>query len=553
MIHTISEYSGGVRYIGGRLRFYNGVLSMRKLLYVLICAFCLTGCADRGSPSSGDGASISDASQGTAVSAQDGIVTLCYGCDEFSCMDQETVEEVNQYLQRQGCTYRVECVNLYSPDQNASTSGYAQAVKDYVDGGNSLDLCYLSVMFDGSWLTSYDILRQDGYLECLNTYLEGDEELASSMPELKWASLRIDGDIYGLNGYAYSTQPGVTYVVSKEMMNKYGLGEEDLNKPLSELKELLVRIQQEEEKTNAQFVSLNYTLNTADYCYFSRLYPVDGYLSGICLDENEPEAPLIYTLDDEEYIQLLREMFQLYSEEQIKVTTDYQIYYENSFLNVIVEGLFPGQNITSMGYYESVDENRVIEADEVVLLYPYDTGLRINDYIAANAILSQSEHKEEAFDFLRRMFVDEELSNLLQYGAGYTIYDGHAYAVNAGQLEAVGLTASWIRGNGFIGAACYYESENQRAEYFDIYSQYGYVSPWSGFKFDRTDYEKEIAATNQVMAKLSDLFSGSVSDFDRYISDLRAEFMEAGGERLYAAVKQQFEDYLSHKTVDKDE
>lgn len=474
-------------------------------------------------------------------------VTLYYGCDEISCIDQNTVDAINQYLRDQGCMYKIECVSLYNADEYASTQGYVKTVEDYIDAGNPLDLCYLSVMYDGAWISSFDLLRQDGYIECLSEYLENEDELTAAMPDKKWASLSVDGNIYGINGYVYNTQAGVTYVISKEMMDKYDLSEEDLNKPLSELKDIFLQVQREEEKNNADFSCINYVLNTDDYCYFSKLYPVDGYLAGICLDENESDNPLIYKLDDEEYISLLREMFDLYSENELKVTTDYRVYYENSFVNVYVEGLFPGQNIAQMGGYQSVDEGRSITSDDLLMLYPYDTDLRINDYTSANVIMSRSAHKDEAFDFLKRMYSDEELSNLVQYGAGYTIYDGHIYGVDQEQqLIATGVAASWIRGNGFIGAPCYYEAEDKEEKYFEIYNKCGYVSEWSGFKFDRTGYEQQITATNDVMVKLLGLFSGNVTDFDGYINELRSEFVEAGGESLYEAVSRQFEEYINN-------
>jgi hypothetical protein len=475
----------------------------------------------------------------------DGMITLYYGCDELYQMDQDTLDAVNQYLENQKCNYRIECVQLAEIDGDLSTEAYAKVVEHYADN-QAIDICYLSVLLDGAWISSYDYLRQDGYLENLTPYMETEsgEQLKLSMPEKKWESLMVGDELYGMNGYAYNAQSGVTYVVSKSLMEEYHLSSDDLLRPLSELHDLLISIQEEQEQNNPDFSCVNYVLNIDDYCYFSKLYPVDGYLSGICIDENSQDDPLIYKLDDEEYMGLLREMFDLSRDASLKVTTNTEIYIENNFLNVYVEGLFPEQDVSKNGDYKSVDEQKIISNDELVVLYPYDTDIRINDYTAANVILKNSAHKQEAFDFLCRMYGDEELSNLLQFGPNYEIYDGHVYATGENQeLYRVGAIQSWIRGNGFLGAPCYYEMENKGQVLDRIYNERGYISAWSGFKFDRTGYEQQIAATNNVMNQLQELFNGSVTDFDSYVEQLREEFDEAGGRVLYDEVAEQLQEF----------
>ncbi len=449
-------------------------------------------------------------------------------------MDDDVIEAVNLYLAEKGCEYRIE--NVVFPEID-STYAYAEAVETYVDNGGTIDICYLSTLFDNASLNSFDILKKDGYLEDLTDRIEGCEALNSCIPQAKIDAHRSSGRIFGLNAYPYSASTKPCYIVSRELMNRYGLTEEDLNKPISELVDLLSNVQSSESAVNDEFTC---TLISADFgseCTFGPLRSIGNGIACIKMSEEE-SSPFVYVLDDDGFLSVLKETFELCRNTDIKTAVNQgQSYYENSFIRIALNGFFPTFDPASVLQYKSTDDSRVLTSDDFSIIYPYGDEVYITEHMSQNSVMASSKHKDWAWDFLVRSVTDKELADILQYGVNLEYVDG--------KVADKGVLGSWFRGNGFISTPAVVEPQEKTKILFDIYDKKGVVSSFGDFVFDKRGFEGVVASTDQAMGLLNNLLSPEteITDFDDYIATVRRKLIESGADELLNAAIEQYRDY----------
>ncbi len=465
--------------------------------------------------------------------------TIVYGVEtDYS---EDMVKAINNYLNESGCDYSVEFINIPSiigkDNNNITAEEYSQCVEEYVDEGNQLDICYTGMSCDQSWIQGYDILSSDGYLQELDSYLltEEGKSLYESMPEPKWESLKRNGAIYGINGYPYNCRTDISYSVNTELMDKYQITEEELTRPLNEIEDILENVQAgEADNKNFSALSISWSPSyTYNYC-------ADGYIDGVFLDEQNPDDPVHYILDDKEYIEQLRQVYNIINNDLIKADTVYEAEYNNTFLLVNFSSIFPGADMAKNEWWE--DKGALLEDNQIVQIYPYGINGIINDNVICNAVLKNSKNKSEAYDYLNKVYSDNKLSDIIKYGADYEIIDGRAYQVNEDGLANTSFPISSL--NGFIGTPAGDEYLDKVDRYFKAYEDIK-VSAFNGFRFDRSEVQMYVDPTNEVIERIPELFTGKITDFDSFISELRAAYIDNGGDIILDAVKEQWNAFKS--------
>jgi hypothetical protein len=382
----------------------------------------------------------------------------------------------------------------------------------------------------------YDMTKE-GKLVPWNEYLASDEgrKLYEAMPKNNWKATEINGTIYGITGLSENLVGAPSYIVNKEIMLKYGITEADLNKPIYELEELLLRIADgESDRKNFSVISVS-----DNYGF----WPGIGgeYLSGaraLYLPYN-PYEKVGLIIDDTEYLRILKCINDYL---RMGLVGEYSIRLPEFFISIKFSSRMPHANPWYGSYYnEKGDYAGEEEVLEIVLDDYY--GRFINKNKSANFISQFSKNKAFAFDFLNRVYTDSYLANLLLYGIekkNYIIEDGKI----SKNIRYVYDFTNTI-GNTYLLYPMFFEFTNRRERYWYIQENTPYT--YHDFEFDVSRVIDELQATDKIMTKIDKLLYSNVEDFDAYIEDIRRQLYDSGVQKLLDEANLQKEKWLENK------
>ena len=163
-------------------------------------------------------------------------------------------DTLNEYLVQNGSSYvvyfyefTIEQLELLS---NAGFITRNQVEEKMQEIYKLMDIVDIILAYRSDY---YELVRR-GYLEPWSNYLstEDGEKLYQSLHKNNWISCDVNGEIYGINGRTDMVYGPPSYIVNKEIMNKYNISMEDLNKPIYELESIL-KLVAEGEKANPDF------------------------------------------------------------------------------------------------------------------------------------------------------------------------------------------------------------------------------------------------------------------------------------------------------------
>lgn len=364
----------------------------------------------------------------------------------------------------------------------------------------------------------------DGCFLPWNDYLttEDGKKLYQLLPKNNWKSVKIDGQIFGINGRSDYVYGPPSYLVNKVLMKKYNITKDDLNKPIYKLKEILTKVA-EGEKANTNFNIIR--VDTGNI--FSLQNVSSTYLNGAMavMLYNDPKKDAGILLEDPEYLKWLKTMNQ-YANKGWLGTKNQQL--ETFFLEIDMSSTLPYTN-PSYGYYYNAAGELADTKDltEIVLKDYYQGSLSWNNQGAyANCIPKKSLHPEEAFDFLAKAYSDTYITNLLLYGVetkNYQMEDGKV------AWPVVQVNDAYI-GNSYLSYPRFFEYPDKNDKYKRLQKSYPYV--YYNFYFDSSKVQEEIKETNKVMRQLTEIISGNVQDFDAFIEDLRKQLNNKGVQTL---------------------
>jgi putative aldouronate transport system substrate-binding protein len=455
------------------------------------------------------------------------------------CPSDYITDELNKYLVSNGCDYVIyfmertqEDMVMVKPTVNA-----AEKAAKYERLLQLLDNADI-VPVERDYF--YNLVKED-CIEPWNDYLATDngKELRNCLPESNWLSANIKGVVYGINGRADYVNGPPSYIINKELMRKYNLTEEDLNKPIYELGDILTRIA-EGEKSRHNFC----TLAIDSVSYINLHGTASAYIGTSALTlSTDPAKDVIMALEDPEYLQWLNAINQ-YAGMGLVGYADNQL--DNFFLKVKTFSSLPFIN-PNYGFYYNHDGDLAGEQDvaEIVLNKYYDGSISYQpNGFYCNAISRRSQNKLQAFDFLKRVYTDSYLTNLLLYGI-----ENRNYKLTDGKVDwpIVNINDNCI-GNAYLAYPRYYEYSDKKERYIKLQNAYPYT--YYDFYFDREKVEAELSAVNSTMNKINDILNGGVEDFDIFIKNLKNELYDKGITIVIDEINRQKGEWLDGQTVE---
>mgnify|MGYP000922535518 CR=1 FL=1 len=449
-------------------------------------------------------------------------------------------DTINEFLVQSGTDY-VVFFQTYTEEQRAiyvhandhqKTNERKQAIYELLD---SVDIMIMD-------RNNYFELARKGCFEPWSSYLPTEEgmKLYKSMPENNWKSCDVDGEIYGVNGRSDFIYGPPSYIVNKDIMNKYNLTIEDLNKPIYELEDIL-KLVAEGEKENTVFRVI-----VADLCICLNLSEASlGYLDSTAVSlYNDKTKKAGSVLDEAENLRWLKALWKYANQDFIgKKSKQLKNFFIAIDPNTSLPYMIPDYMLLYNKDGELADSDDVVE---IVLDKHYNGCLSWNNYLMyANCIPVASKYKDEAFNFLMRLYTDPYLTNLLSYGI-----ENKTYVMIDGKVDWPDIYYPEY-GNTYISYSRSYEYADKKERYWKLNEELAYV--YYDFIFDPTNVKDELEKTNQVMDKVSDILSGNVTDFDVFIDNIRRQLDDSGLTKLLDEVNRQRDDWINSKKLAEEE
>lgn len=321
----------------------------------------------------------------------------------------EVVTAINEYLDSIDAGYHVQTVYYDWGD-------YQQKLQLAINSGEDWDLA-----FTANWAGPYKTLADQNALLDLNDYLDNElKDAAELIDDRMIDGARINGPLYGLPA-AY---PGVVaanqFVWNKEYVEKYNVPYQDL-KTTTDIEPYLKEVKENEDEAQYPYIV------ASDYL-FARENPVFEVASGVGVKEEDGKLVAYSIYEAEDFKAEIDQMKKLYDEGLINPDApqlqpgEADGSYESNLVGQ-AEGE-PG----SVAVWSKPGEEKLssIIGDSIVI----DNGKATGKMVSVN---SQSEHKEQALDFINRMFTDKALQDLLSYGV-----EGEDYELVDGKVQRLG-------------------------------------------------------------------------------------------------------------------
>lgn len=191
-----------------------------------------------------------------------------------------------------------------------------------------------------------------------------------------------------------------------------------------------------------------------------------------------------------------------------------------------------------------------------VIMIPYEnyyyTGF-LNS-ASGTAIMSNSEHKEEAMQVINLIQTDKDLYNLLVFG----IEGEHYKKIGEDQIETPtgqSPTANdkyglykWIVGNTELAYNLQTEPEDYKKWVFEEANASDKKSPIIGLKFDKDPIADYITQVSALQSKyLGPLTCGAMENWEDYLAEYKAEMEKAGSAKIIAELQKQVDEFLASK------
>jgi putative aldouronate transport system substrate-binding protein len=165
------------------------------------------------------------------------------------------------------------------------------------------------------------------------------------------------------------------------------------------------------------------------------------------------------------------------------------------------------------------------------------------------AIPKASQHPDQAFQFMKMLYTDKTLINLMTWGQEKTDYTTNANGTislkSSSDFQSAG---GWIMGNEFNNLLTDTQSPTL---WNDITKYNASAKPLKslGFMFDNSSVKTQFAACQATIAtEYPALFTGSTYNVATAVSKLQSDLKADGVDQLIAAMQSQYNTFLSKKS-----
>ena len=517
------------------------------LLATTMVAGLLAGCGKEGSNNSGNG----EGDNGE-------IVEIDFYIPAGTINDQDRVmEKANEIIEEEIGAH----LNLYS------TASDYEAIQLMIDTGDDWDM-----VFTSNWLGDYFGNAADGvYADLTDLLPELAPETYSTIPEALWEGMKVDGKIYGFVNYQlFGSARNVGLRFRKDIAEEVGFDWQSLKN--MDIFESLNKIETEYLAPakaahpdmigwEAQSGSNLFTQSAASQFFNSEYVgdSVEGSVGWINYDDPTTVFNQYATDEFMEYCKIMRRWYEAgYIPADAATVTDTSADRQSArYLCEVNLGWpdsieFPDDS-KAMSMCTNVNAPAV-EVNSTGLIMPAGAGPT-----AAVAVNSQSDNIEKCVELMELLNTNDDLYKLICYGEegvdydwdenGNVVYTDGGYFINYNDW----MVAQSYDADGDFSRV----PQSKDEETFNtLKERYNYVyekektveaSPLSGFVFDNSNVQTEIAnVTSVVTEMLKPLVTGSV-DPETTVPQFLERLQSAGVDTIIAEKQAQLDAWNASK------
>jgi putative aldouronate transport system substrate-binding protein len=434
--------------------------------------------------------------------------------------DQEAVEaEANKIFK--------DKINANLHLKLIDVASWEEKMRVMSSAGESYDIA-----FTGSGTNRIDMNVEKGAFLPLDDLLQRyGQDILKKVDPRAWKAVTYNGKIMAIPAQAPYSMPWA-YVFKKELVDKYGFDYKKV-KSLQDLEPYLETIKKNEPTITPLLPTNIPGLMPLDYIVLT---------NGVLFDEKN--GKLVINIDIPEYVNNLRKMNEYYKKGYIAkdaaVKKDFMAEAKSGKYAVLRD---------SGGYTEDGSKSTGMFGFPCVeSLYGYPIITTGSMASSANAISKTSKNPERAMMLLNLIWKDKYLSNTLAYGV-----EGKNYTVKSGKgtdnpsVEAKsGAEQTWAIWHNWVGPLWDQWDSNwnttKALETMQKNNETAKTSALLGFIFNPEPVKSEIAQVTAVTAEVTPVLNtGSMPDFDKYISDMRQKLKNAGIDKIMNEAQKQID------------
>jgi putative aldouronate transport system substrate-binding protein len=455
-----------------------------------------------------------------------GKTVLTWVYNDVVSITPEINLKINDLLVQKGCDY---VLYFYSVPETL----FERKVNAMINGGNTPDLICASVGAAGTYQGTYRAY-QNGWLLDLEDYLQTEEgkKLWEAVPEACWQASMVDGEYLGVCTML-PVCSDAAYYVNKDLMEQYGLTEEDfMNRTPAELGELLALVQEE------NVCALDMDGSITDVVNVQTIVENRGYQSDaivISNDDQDAQAENIFANDNA--VAWFRAVADYRQKGYLAGTgeEEKQTVPQNFFISLGADNRF-----------DSAYADRIIallhstypEAGEIAVI-PYDTMPLTTYFNSISGVCSASGHQQEALAALTMTMTDREISDLLLYG----IEDEHYELDENGKINPFDIISwgySMYFGNTLVSTPTVNEPDNKEEVFGEAFASMKETAVLGKY-VDLTDYADQVEMIQEITEEYAGLWNGAFEDVDGTLAEACEKLEAAGIQEILDAVNAQLQ------------
>ena len=464
-----------------------------------------------------------DEKESETAETNDDVPTLTYfNIGGEPTRHAEVVSAINEYLDSQDAGYHIDTVYYDWGD-------YQQKLQLAINSGEDWDLA-----FTANWAGPYKTLADQNALLDLSDYLDNElKDAAELIDDRMIEGARINGPLYGMP----SAYPGLIaanqFVWNEEYVDKYEIPYEDIH-TIEDLEPYLKKVKENEPDANYPFA-------VASDFIFGREEAVYQVTPGIGVKEEDGKLTVYNIFESESFKAQAAQMKKMYDEGLISPDAP-------QFSNA--EEGYPGYTSNLVGQAEgepgslavwskpNEEKYASLVGDSIVI----DNGKVTGKLVSVN---SQTEHKEEALDFINRMFTDKTLQDLLSYGV-----EGEDYELVDGKVQRLGESTEVYDVAAFQYLSMYNRTpmaggvglgDPEYDEEVKMFEEKLVATPTLGFNIDETNIKGEL---ENIQATIDQYFinikTGAYDD--SYMNEFLEKLKTAGIDKAIEEIQKQVDE-----------
>ncbi|MBD5550793.1 MAG: extracellular solute-binding protein [Lachnospiraceae bacterium] len=498
--------------------------SIRFFLFGVVFIFVITisGCKDVGK----NDVAETDPASVLSEAEKETVIWKIY----FSDYIEVWQEPLNQLLATKGVPYQVK-IEAYHTIGDEPLENAADVLEKMKQDDDRADVIAVPA-------SSYTTMADRELLLPLDDFLKSEQgmEIVKVLPTQDLARCRYNGVTYGVSAHL-RTVGGIAY--DKALLKKYDIDVSDLSSDIFENEAVLQKIKEGEGDKVIPYAyndSILYSLG------MWKVDPIECLAftqtgQAVNIFETEELREKLFKIKDFKDKGLLG--FASESEYGSFFATGKTVHREDTFESSFSYVDSAGQEITA--------EYIVVPDMKCPQIAPFWGD-------AQTAVASWSQNRENALDFLTRLYTDPDIANLILYGN-----EGREYIIEDNVATRLPSNLLWVFGEHYTNALIAYSQNDTAVDKMDFQARY-YEQCESfipdGFRFDPTSVAEEVDATNAVYyenleerrlsSEVSNLFRLETEDIDASLSEINAELKEAGIDKIIEEFNRQLTEWRAN-------